>query len=164
MAPYDLFGSSRSESIQPKSIYLHNPNTGETVDSIYFEDGRYLPEPLAQINYLFRDHLTGKIRGIDPQLIDLLERIQQITKPEKPLTLLSGYRSKQWNKLLRRHNALVARNSYHIKGKAADIQLQGYKSRDLYVVAKYFKAGGVGYYPGRDFIHVDVGPVRYWRR
>ena len=23
-------------------------------------------------------------------------------------------------------------------------------------------AGGVGYYPRSDFIHVDVGPVRQW--
>jgi uncharacterized protein YcbK (DUF882 family) len=24
------------------------------------------------------------------------------------------------------------------------------------------KAGGVGYYPESDFVHMDVGRVRYW--
>ncbi len=24
------------------------------------------------------------------------------------------------------------------------------------------KGGGVGYYPKSDFVHVDVGRVRYW--
>jgi uncharacterized protein YcbK (DUF882 family) len=29
-------------------------------------------------------------------------------------------------------------------------------------VAVSLKAGGVGYYPRRSFVHVDTGDVRYW--
>jgi uncharacterized protein YcbK (DUF882 family) len=29
-------------------------------------------------------------------------------------------------------------------------------------VAMTLKGGGVGYYPKSDFVHVDVGRVRYW--
>jgi uncharacterized protein YcbK (DUF882 family) len=29
-------------------------------------------------------------------------------------------------------------------------------------VAAALRGGGVGYYPRHGFVHVDVGPVRYW--
>jgi len=32
----------------------------------------------------------------------------------------------------------------------------------LHKAALSLKAGGVGYYPSSDFIHVDVGRVRRW--
>jgi uncharacterized protein YcbK (DUF882 family) len=47
-------------------------------------------------------------------------------------------------------------------GKAADIRLPGYSLSQLRRSAVDLKGGGVGYYPDSDFIHVDVGRVRYW--
>jgi uncharacterized protein YcbK (DUF882 family) len=32
----------------------------------------------------------------------------------------------------------------------------------LHKTAVALKGGGVGYYPKSDFVHVDVGRVRYW--
>ena len=34
--------------------------------------------------------------------------------------------------------------------------------KDLREAALRLKAGGVGYYPDRHFVHLDVGPVRHW--
>jgi uncharacterized protein YcbK (DUF882 family) len=45
---------------------------------------------------------------------------------------------------------------------AIDIRIPG---RPLGVVrdtAKALRAGGVGYYPDSNFVHLDVGRVRYW--
>lgn len=49
-----------------------------------------------------------------------------------------------------------------IEGKAIDIRVPG---RDLLLVrrvAMSLRGGGVGYDPESNFVHVDVGRVRYW--
>ena len=57
---------------------------------------------------------------------------------------------------------VAAKNSFHLKGQAADMRLPGYKTS---ILRKAFelKGGGVGYYPKSRFVQIDVGPVRYWR-
>jgi uncharacterized protein YcbK (DUF882 family) len=47
-------------------------------------------------------------------------------------------------------------------GQAIDIRLPGCCLQDLRQAALWLKAGGVGYYPKPDFIHVDIGRVRCW--
>jgi uncharacterized protein YcbK (DUF882 family) len=49
-----------------------------------------------------------------------------------------------------------------MQGKAIDIRVPGLNTRRLRKVAVKMKGGGVGYYPKSDFVHVDIGRVRYW--
>jgi uncharacterized protein YcbK (DUF882 family) len=56
----------------------------------------------------------------------------------------------------------VAQNSLHLLGKAIDIRTPGRELPMLRKAAVALKGGGVGYYPKSDFVHVDVGRVRYW--
>ena len=49
-----------------------------------------------------------------------------------------------------------------MQGKAIDIRAPGIELSDLRDAAKGLGRGGVGYYPGSDFVHVDIGPVRHW--
>jgi uncharacterized protein YcbK (DUF882 family) len=56
----------------------------------------------------------------------------------------------------------VARNSYHMKAMALDVRLPGGRVSDLCRLARSLGAGGVGYYPRSNFVHIDSGPVRYW--
>jgi uncharacterized protein YcbK (DUF882 family) len=45
---------------------------------------------------------------------------------------------------------------------AIDIRLPGIETADLRDAALALHRGGVGYYAGSDFVHVDVGRVRHW--
>ncbi|WP_108397652.1 YcbK family protein [Devosia submarina] len=64
----------------------------------------------------------------------------------------SGYRDRQ-------HNTAAggADNSYHTKCMAADFYIPGVDKRELIAFAmRTSSVGGLGCYPGRPFIHVDV--------
>jgi uncharacterized protein YcbK (DUF882 family) len=56
----------------------------------------------------------------------------------------------------------VAKRSLHMEGKAIDVRLPGVPLVELRDAAISLKAGGVGYYPKDQFIHVDSGRVRTW--
>jgi uncharacterized protein YcbK (DUF882 family) len=64
--------------------------------------------------------------------------------------------------MLRANSDGVAKNSYHMKAMAIDIRLRDVDLDKLHRVAVEMKQGGVGIYHKSDFVHVDVGPVRYW--
>ena len=46
--------------------------------------------------------------------------------------------------------------------EAIDIRVPGVTTRVLRDTALGLQRGGVGFYPGSNFIHVDVGRVRQW--
>ncbi|NBQ70815.1 MAG: DUF882 domain-containing protein, partial [Nitrosomonadaceae bacterium] len=52
--------------------------------------------------------------------------------------------------------------SMHTHGKAIDIRLPGRKLSDIRSAAMSLQAGGVGYYPSSNFVHLDTGNFRYW--
>ena len=64
--------------------------------------------------------------------------------------------------MLASHSHNVARRSLHVVGEAIDVRLPGCQLRDLHKAAVRLRGGGVGYYPHSDFVHMDVGRVRYW--
>ncbi len=100
---------------------------------------------------------------MDRRLLDFLFAIQQKLGTNEPFHLISGYRSKRTNTRLRRNNKSVAKKSFHIFGKAADIRLPAVGIRKLRRAAYELQTGGVGYYPRSKFVHIDVGQVRFWR-
>ncbi len=145
-----------------RSLSLYNAHTNEYFNSIYWQNGRYLPETMKTLEYMFRDHYNGQERPIDTKLIELLHEMQKNIGTQEPFHLISGYRSSATNAALRRRNVGVAKKSLHIYGMAADIRLPGYSLKKLRRSAYELKAGGVGYYAKSNFVHVDVGRVRYW--
>jgi uncharacterized protein YcbK (DUF882 family) len=50
----------------------------------------------------------------------------------------------------------------HMDGKAIDIRMPGVELTSLLKAAKVLKGGGVGFYGSSNFVHMDVGRVRYW--
>ena len=55
-----------------RTLTLHARWSGEDFRGPYYEKGRYLPDALAEINYLFRDRRNQMVTRIDIRLLDLL--------------------------------------------------------------------------------------------
>jgi uncharacterized protein YcbK (DUF882 family) len=147
---------------QKRILSLYNTHTGEALSTVYWESGEYLKPSLSKINHILRDHRTNEVISMDPSLLDLLHAIHLKAGTEEPFHIISGYRSPRTNAFLCEQNQGVVKNSLHLCGKAADIRLPGYELSHLRRVATNLREGGVGYYPRSDFVHVDVGRVRYW--
>ena len=150
----------------PKSgsydIKFTNAHTGEGFSGTYRVGGKYLPDAFEEINYVLRDFRVDEVFPIDPRVIDILYMVHRKTGRNQPLEILSGYRSPKTNNMLREASSGVARNSMHLSGQAIDFRMAGVSTRGLRDIARGFKAGGVGYYPRSDFVHVDTGKVRSW--
>ena len=145
-----------------RALSFLNTHTGESLSGVYWADGAYEPEALAAFDRVLRDHRTGDVRAIDRRLLDVLHLLRRDLVTSAPFHVISCYRSPRTNAGLRARGRAVAPKSLHMEGKAADIRLPGVPLDDLHRVAVALGAGGVGYYPGPSFVHVDVGRVRYW--
>ena len=148
---------------QPRWAVLDNLHTGERFRAVYYANGSYLPDALAEATRVMRDWRTGDERFIDPTLFDALHAIGSKLEARQPFQVISGYRSPKTNAMLSRRSSGVAEHSQHVLGKAIDIRLEGVDLSNLRDAALDLGAGGVGYYPVSNFIHVDTGRVRQWR-
>ena len=147
---------------QKRILSFYNTHTGEALSTLYWESGEYLKPSLSDINHILRDHRTDEVMPMDLRLLDLLHAIHLKVGTQEPFHIISGYRSARTNAFLCKQNRGVVKNSLHVYGKAVDIRLPGYELSSLRRVAVNLRAGGVGYYPRSDFVHVDVGRVRNW--
>ncbi|MFZ5789238.1 MAG: DUF882 domain-containing protein [Pseudomonadota bacterium] len=145
-----------------RKLSFDNLHTGESLKTVYWESGKYVPDALREINYILRDFRTGDLHAIDPKLLDLLYTLHGKLGSRVPFSIISGYRSPKTNAMLASESKGVARHSLHMEGKAIDISLEDVRLGDLRRAAISLQKGGVGYYPASDFVHVDVGRVRTW--
>jgi uncharacterized protein YcbK (DUF882 family) len=76
--------------------------------------------------------------------------------------VISGYRSPQSNAAMHDRSSGVAKKSLHMQGMAMDIRVPGRALQAVHDNAQAMARGGVGLYPTSNFVHVDVGRVRYW--
>jgi Peptidase M15 len=99
---------------------------------------------------------SGKVGGLNPRLIFLLNRIEGHF--HRPLTVTSGCRSHA-------HNRQIggARESWHLRCMAADVKIDGVSKG---AVARFASSlggrGGIGTYCHDSSVHVDLGPRREW--
>lgn len=162
LLPRVVFGSSKHLSVEERSLAFYNTHTGEKLKSIYWAEGNYVDGSLRQISYILRDLRSDEVHDIDIRLLDLLFSVRKEIETNEPFHVISGYRSARTNAFLRAHSTGVAENSLHLVGQAIDIRLPGRETRILQKAAIALKGGGVGYYPKSDFVHLDIGRVRYW--
>lgn len=145
-----------------RRISFYNLRTGESLDTVYWAEGSYVTEGLGEVDRVLRDFRSGEVQAIDPKLIDLLHRLHERLGANQAFQVISGYRSPATNAMLRKQSSGVAKRSYHMRGMAVDVRLQGINLKWLNHAALSLRAGGVGYYPRSDFVHIDTGRVRSW--
>ncbi|KJK24667.1 twin-arginine translocation pathway signal protein [Burkholderiaceae bacterium 16] len=146
-----------------RSLAFDHTHTGERIAVVYAVGEQFVPESLAALNRFLRDHYSGEVGVIDPQLFALLYRLKQTLCCEAPFQVISGYRSPATNARLRKtRGGGVASHSLHMDGKAIDIRLPGVPLADLRDAALSLRGGGVGFYPQEQFVHADTGRVRDW--
>lgn len=146
-----------------RHIAMSHLHTRERIATVYAVEHRFVPAALGSLNVFLRDHYNGEVGDMDPRLYDLLTGVRRLLGVEAPYEIISGYRSPHTNEHLRTtRGGGVARRSLHMDGRAVDVRLPGVPLSDLRDAAISLKAGGVGFYPGENFVHIDTGRVRHW--
>jgi len=150
-----------------RSLNLFNPNTHESVNTVYFANGKYVFDGLVELDYLFRDFRDEETVAIDVTLYELIYVLQLYSDKKYALSIGSGFRTKKTNKLLKEvYNYKVSDNSYHLVAKAGDLSVHPKSKVSLYQLkekALKIGIGGVGYYPKLRSLHIDTGKIRSWR-
>jgi uncharacterized protein YcbK (DUF882 family) len=156
------FPASAATASRPRSLRFVHTHTGETLTAPYFDGRAYSDASLRDVNALLRDFRTGESHQIDPPLLDILYDLHTLADHDAPFEVISGYRSPRTNAMLHHNSSGVAEHSQHMLGKAIDVRLGGYSTRQLSEYARSLSRGGVGFYASSDFVHVDTGWVRHW--
>jgi uncharacterized protein YcbK (DUF882 family) len=170
LAAGGLFGAAACLAATPvlaalrgsRTVRFVHTHTGETLRATYFQDGAYQPECLQQVDQLLRDFRTGDVHRIDPGVLDILFDLQSLADRDDAFEVISGYRSPATNAMLHSRSEGVAQHSMHLEGRAIDVRLPGFATRELAAHARTLGRGGVGFYARSDFVHVDTGRVRFW--
>jgi uncharacterized protein YcbK (DUF882 family) len=141
---------------------MYSGRTGESIDMIYWVDGKYVKPALEEISHFMRDWRDNATRPIDTRTIDIMAASHALMDVDEPYLLLSGYRTPHTNAMLRSRSGGAARNSLHMKGQAADLRLKSRSVKQMAAAAQACSAGGVGKYYRSNFVHMDCGPTRSW--
>ncbi len=144
-------------------LSLFNTHSKERLTVNYRDsEGNFNLDALHSLNWILRCHYTGAIADMDIRVIEYLNEVDKNLGGGNEFHVISGYRSPEYNGLLRREGHNVARHSLHMEGKAIDISVPGVSLDKLRRVALNLRCGGVGYYPGSGFVHIDSGSFRTW--
>ena len=145
-----------------RRVRMYSGRSGESIDTIYWIEGHYIPEVMREINHFMRDVRTGAVRVIDPRTVDIIAATHRMLDVSEPYMLLSGYRSPATNAALRARSRRVAKDSLHMRGQAVDLRLRSRSVSQMARAAEACASGGVGRYSRSNFVHMDCGPVRTW--
>lgn len=112
----------------------------------------------------FRCNILGKPEfPVDQVPLEYITNVKELARNlqilrnvvEKPITIISGYRTPEYNK-----DAGGEKNSFHLKAMAADIKIKGLKPAGVREIILqliedgHMKQGGVGIY--NTFVHYDI--------
>ncbi len=143
-------------------LRFHNTHTGESLQSVFWAEGQFIPDALQDINKLLRDHRSNTIAAIDPELLLLVQKVSAQFGSNNVVHIISGYRSPETNAKLAAASGGVAKHSMHLEGKAIDLRIPGKDLKQVHKAALALKSGGVGYYHDSQFVHMDTGRPRHW--
>jgi len=147
---------------KPRVLNLYRPATEEHRVLCYWRDGALDQQGYLEACHMLRDVRGGITATIDVRMLNILrgmtgylETAYGITDPYE---VHSGFRGEKTNAATEG----AARDSLHMKGMATDGKIKGIPVEYLGRLIAAYQAGGVGFYVNSNFIHSDVGRVRYW--
>ncbi len=147
---------------EERFIWLTRRDSGEQFKEVFFANGKYNFEAYKKFCWLMRDIRGGsEVVSIDANLLNVAYKIQNTLlgfNIRKPININSGYRSPKTNA----NTEGAAKNSFHTKGKAIDISIEGLDASLVGHLGRIMASGGVGFYPMKNFIHLDTGDKRQW--
>ena len=145
------------------SLKLFNTHTEERLAVTFRNaDGSYDVEALNALNWFLRCHFTNQQTVMDVNAIEFLNLVDNRLGGGNEIQIISGFRSPSYNSLLSNGGRHVAKHSLHLVGKAIDIAIQDVDLSTVKRTAVALQLGGVGYYPGAGFVHIDSGKFRTW--
>lgn len=157
---------ARAQAEETRWVKLYQPHTGERFEGEFRIDGAVPGDARRALNWFLRDHHTDIATPMDIGTMDLVWRLQGLYRRARGHTptvnIHSAYRTRSTNDNLLSEGAAL--NSYHLRGQAVDVSVQGY---GIYILANFAQrvgAGGLGVYWRGNFVHVDTGPARFWYR
>ena len=153
---------ARAEAAPTRRLVFHNTHPLESLSVDYCQDGSYCGPALAAVNHVLRDHRNGEVHPIDPALLDVLHAAASRCGRDAEFEVISGYRSPESNAAMHARSSGVAARSLHMEGRAIDVRLVGCDLARLRDAGLALGQGGVGYYRGPQFVHLDTGRVRTW--
>jgi uncharacterized protein YcbK (DUF882 family) len=167
---YGLSGTARAgeedslvQPIPPGELTLYNTHTDERL-TVAFRDsaGAYDLSALGALNHLLRCHYTNEQTDMDVCTLEYLNQLDKELGGGHEIHIISGYRSPRYNELLISKGHRVARHSLHLSGRAIDVAFPSVNLPEVRRAALGLRRGGVGYYPGDGFVHLDSGSYRSW--
>ncbi len=150
-----LFDFDKSNELASGMLRIHSLHTGESLKARLFDiNGVVNSKVLSQLSHLMRCWRTTEVVPIDPKLAQILVQISATY--DRSVYLVSGHRAVHANG--------TNPTSQHVLGKAADIKIPGVPISTLQKLVVKLGARGVGLYPEKRFIHIDVrsSPKYFW--
>lgn len=88
---------------------MYSGRTGESIDTIYWIEGKYIKEAMKEVTVFMRDWRNNKAMTIDSRTIDIMAAAHNLMDVNEPYMLLSGYRSPETNAMLRARSSASPR-------------------------------------------------------
>ena len=99
----------------------------------------------------------SQIIFIDKYLVSILDVLRN--QIGKPIIITSGYRTPEWNK-----KCNGAKYSYHMRGMAADIRVNGMSAKELANKLNAIVPDGCGIIVYNTWVHFDVRTGKKYRK
>ena len=151
---------------ETRTLSFHHTHSGEDLTVTFKKNGRYDEAALKKLNWLLRDWRTQEPTTMNRQLFDIVWEVYRDVDGDKPINIISSYRSPRTNAMLHRRSRGVARHSQHMLGNAMDFFIPGVSLDKIRAAGLRLQRGGVGFYPtsGSPFVHLDTASIRHWPR
>ena len=146
--------------IAVRRIALVRADNGERFDGPFRGEAGHDAGALGEFAHFMRDRHVARMAPVDPALLDFLaDVLASVGAPEA--MLLSGYRSPETEARIAATRFAALERSPHVQGRAIDFTIAR-RLQDAADAARAMRRGGVGWYPGSRFVHLDTGAPRHW--